>query len=234
MLFFLNHRQWKAAHVSCSGFSSKAPDCIVLYYVNWVWSKFILPYGTVHCTVYWQIRDHKALDLVSHYTLWPRIFIWTQKSPNFRKHIRNTNQLLHWMLRAKQCMYNKSKPPKSWFYWIGCEQAMPLSCLALNFVLKQPRCILLHCEPNVKEVYFPIWNSVPIHWQLRDPKGSISFIQQTWSTIVLHKLTTKLHLNSAKHIFQKTDRKTNPQLHWMLRTKQCLYNKSKPNSAHFN
>ena len=51
VLFFINHRQWKAAPVSCSGFSSKAPDCIVLYYVNWVWSRFILPYGTVHCAV---------------------------------------------------------------------------------------------------------------------------------------------------------------------------------------
>ena len=69
------------------------------YYVNWVWSKFILPYGTEHCGVYWQLRDHNALDLVSHYTIWPRIFFWTQKSPNFRKHIRKTNPELHWMLR---------------------------------------------------------------------------------------------------------------------------------------
>ena len=32
VLFFLNHWQCKAAHVSCTGFSSKAPDCIVLLY----------------------------------------------------------------------------------------------------------------------------------------------------------------------------------------------------------
>ena len=30
VLFFLNHWQCKAAHMSCTGFSSKAPDCIVL------------------------------------------------------------------------------------------------------------------------------------------------------------------------------------------------------------
>ena len=64
-IFILQNWLWasKAAKVSSTGFCCKATiRTAFCYYVNWVWSRFILLYGTVHFTVYWQIRDDNALD----------------------------------------------------------------------------------------------------------------------------------------------------------------------------
>ena len=74
--------------------------------------------------------------------------------------------------------------------------------------------VLLHvcpqsCMPN-PAVY------VTVNCQLRDHNGSISCTQQTWSRIALHKLTKKLHLNTAKPQFQKTQKKDKPKYFFLI------------------
>ncbi len=59
---------------------------------------------TVYCTVHWWLRVYNALDPESLYINWPRNCIGTQKSHNFRKHIRMTNSDQQWISRKKRCI----------------------------------------------------------------------------------------------------------------------------------
>ena len=70
--------------------------------VNWVSTRFILQLGTVYCTVHWWLRAHNSLDPESLCINWPRNCIGTQKSRNFRKHIRETKPELHWILTGNR------------------------------------------------------------------------------------------------------------------------------------
>ena len=67
VLSILNDSQSKAVQVSCTGFSSKAPELQSCHSVNWVSTRFILQWKTVYCTVHWWHRVHNALDPQSLY-----------------------------------------------------------------------------------------------------------------------------------------------------------------------
>ena len=157
-LSILNDLQSKAAQVSCTGFSSKAPELQSCHSVNWVSTRFILQWKTVYCTVHWWLRVHNALDPESLFIKWPRNCIGTQKSRNVRKHISMTNPDRNRMSRkkndARQQVQTKFSSIQlcSSVYRIGCEQAKRITCLALNFVLKQLNFML----QNSIQVHFPV------------------------------------------------------------------------------
>ena len=63
-----------------------------------------------------------------------------------------------------------------------------------------------------------------VHWELRGHNETISRTQHTWSRSALHKLTEKMHLNTGKPQFQRTEKEDKPRAALNIQTKTMNYN----------
>ena len=157
VLFILLDWLWsgKAAKVSCTGFCSKATE--VHSPTLWTESEWGSFSHTEQCTSLFTenfgiltgaFHALNKLDPESLYTHWQRNCISTLQIRTFRKHSRKTNPRRQWMFIAKRYISNKFKPDSfvsqqcTSIYRTGCEQAKRLKCVALDFLLKHPNCIL--------------------------------------------------------------------------------------------
>ena len=107
------------SEVHCSVCENKPPldsvhiigtGCSIEWSVNWVWSRYILPYGTVHCAVYWQLWDHNELDQLSHlHNLTKNLHLNTEKPKLQKTHQKDKRKT------ALNVKSNKSKPNSAHF-----------------------------------------------------------------------------------------------------------------------
>ena len=179
--------------------------------MNWVSTRFILEWGTVYCTVHWWLRVHNALDPQSLYIKWLRNCIGTQKSRNFRKHIRKTKLERHWILRVKRCTRkspNQIQLNLTLLFilqdWLWTSKAAKVSCTGFCFKTTE-----LHA-PTICTEFDPGWFSRKENFTLRftDKFGTVTEVFRALGKIDPESLyltwPKKCIWTQKSHIFRNT------------------------------
>ena len=194
--------------------------------MNWVSTRFILQWRTVYCTVHWWLRIHNALDVESLYINWPRNCIGTQKNGSFRKYIRKKTRTALRVKRRTRKSPNQIQLNLTLLFilkdWLWTCKEPKVSCT--GFCSKTSE---LH-SPTMCTEFNPGWFPRKENCTSRftNKFGIITEVFRALGKLDPESLylilPERMHLNSGKPHFQKHNRKTNPERHWMYKAERCI------------